>query len=203
VSPAGTEIFGNGLDDDCDGAIDCADSDFAADARCAQDPCANGGGGAECGPPPLCPEGQTATYRPQALGGNAWGGSSIEAGNGQAEWAMNCEPGGDCAAGQVAVQAANGALVCADPPPECAQGLFPAFTDAGTWQCDPPCDLVVHYGAIYGNRTVCAGQPNLACDWGTVPTFVFESESWQCLPTCDNGMYDQIWFGGALLCVPC
>ena len=199
------EQFGNGTDDDCDGLADCADPDFAGDARCAADPCAEGGvGGPECGPPPLCPDGQTPTYRKRDVGGdNLFGGSSITAGDGQPETTMTCEPGGGCAAGQVQAAASNGALVCTDPPPECAEGTFPSFTDAGTWECVPPCELVIHYGAIYGNLTVCAGEPELECGFGTVPTFVFESQQWECQPTCDNGMYDQIWFDGALLCVPC
>jgi len=198
------EVLDNGIDDDCDGAVDCADSDFVNDARCIEDPCAPGGvGGPQCGPPPLCPDGQTATFRKRDLGGNLWGGSSITQGDGQPETTMTCEPGGGCGAGQVAAEAANGQLVCTDPPPACAEGTFPSFTDAGTWECDPPCDLVIHYGAIFGNQTSCAENPDLQCGFGTVPTFVFESESWECRATCDNGMYDQIWFNGALMCVPC
>ena len=183
VLPA-AEVVGNGVDDDCDGLADCEDADFAEDPVCL----------GPCGA-------LTEEYHQRVLGAG-FGGSSIEQGDGQPVMPMTCEDT-DCAPEQAAVEV-GGRITCVGQPPECAEGTFPTYAADGTWVCEPPCELVIHYGAIYGNKTVCAENPDLVCpDGGTVPTWVFETEEWQCLPTCDNGMYDQIWVGGALFCVPC
>ncbi|MBI2896462.1 MAG: hypothetical protein HYY06_23090 [Deltaproteobacteria bacterium] len=219
VTPV-VEILGNGQDDDCDGSMDCSDGDFIDDPSCVvTDPCADGGGGPECNVVPdcadpafaddpacaiagLCPDGQTPTYNERDLD-PGWGGSSIEEGDGQPVMEMSCEDGGACAAGQVSAETTPGVYVCVEPPPECDEGLYPTLTDAGEWTCRPPCEIIVHYGAIYGNKSVCTSPPDFACPDGQVPTFIFETEEWECQPMCDNGLYDQIWFGNAVLCVPC
>ena len=177
------EVVGNGIDDDCDGLADCEDTEFEADPICL----------GPCGA-------QTEVFHDRLLGAG-FGGSSIEQGDGQPVQNMTCEDT-DCDPEQAAF-AAGGQLTCIDQPPECAEGTFPTYHEDGTWTCDPPCDLVIHYGAIYGNETVCAENPDLECPAGTVPTWVFETDTWECRPTCDNGLYDQIWVEGALFCVPC
>jgi hypothetical protein len=115
---------------------------------------------------------------------------------------MTCEDT-ECDPEQAAFEA-GGQITCVAQPAECAEGTFPTYhPDTGAWTCDPPCDLIIHYGGIYGNLTVCAEDPDLECPDGTVPTWVFETQEWECRPTCDNGLYDQIWVGDALFCVPC
>jgi hypothetical protein len=52
---------------------------------------------------------------------------------------------------------------------------------------------------------VCAPPPpaQSQCPADQVQTFVAGQETWQCLPTCDNGDYDQTYYDGQLVCVPC
>ncbi len=175
-----------GIDDDCDGELDCDDADCAADPSCATGP---------------CPPGQTPTYRERDLG-SSHGGSSISAGPGGATMPMTCEDG-DCPEGQVRVARVGEMPVCVPPPPDCPDGTHPNYVASGVWRCDPPCDLIIHYGSIYSGRNVCAGRPDESCPSGQSPTFVYETEAWECRPTCDNTLYDRIYLDGALVCVPC
>ncbi len=183
--PRETLCWGN-VDDDCDGAFDCDDSDCMADVSCRTGP---------------CPRGQTPTYTERNLG-SRYGASSISAGDGRPIMPMMCDRG-RCPEGQVAVILAGRDAICVPPPPECPAGTNPNYVASGTWRCDGPCDLVIHYGSIYGGQTVCAPRPRLSCPSGQVPTFVYETQTWQCRPTCDNGLYDQIRLDGAIVCVPC
>ena len=114
---------------------------------------------------------------------------------------MSCEAGG-CAEGQVAVIRSGYAPICVPPPPPCPSGTQPNYVGSA-WRCDGPCDLVIHYGSIYGGRNVCAPTPTISCPSGQVPTFVYETQRWECRTTCDNGLYDQIRLDGLLVCVPC
>jgi hypothetical protein len=184
---AGVEdlCFG-GIDDDCDGVVDCDDPDCAEALACIPGP---------CGP------GETATYRERELG-SSFGASGITPGDGGAVMPMTCEPG-RCEPGLAAVETSPGSFACVPPPPPCPEGTHPSHVGSGTWRCDPPCDMIIHYGTIYGGLNVCAGTPDVVCGGGEVPTFVFETERWECRPTCDNGLYDQIWVSGSLVCVPC
>jgi hypothetical protein len=175
-----------GADEDCDGRVDCADSDCAADPSCQSGP---------------CPAGQTPTYRQRNLG-VAWGASSIAAGDGQAVMPVTCEPGA-CGRGQVAVVLVGQSAVCVPPPGACPAGQSPTYVASGTWRCDPPCELVIHYGSLFGGRSVCAGRPMITCPAGQSPTFVESTEQWACQPTCNNSTYDQIALGGMVVCVPC
>ncbi len=176
-----------GYDDDCDGQLDCADSD------CAGHPACSTAG--------TCPAGQVPTYRERALGAS-YGGSFIARGDGQPMMPRACEPG-SCAAGQVQVIRQGLMPICVPPPPECPEGTSPNYRASGMWRCDPPCDLIIHYGSIFGGRNVCAGIPDITCPSGQVPTFVEETETWQCRATCNNGLYDRINLDGMLVCVPC
>ncbi len=181
-----TRCFG-AVDDDCDGAVDCDDAECLHDAACAPSP---------------CPPGQTPTYRLRDLGASG-GASGIMEGPGGARMPMTCEPG-PCDPGLVRVETSPGAFACLPPPPACPPGNFPTYTGSGMWRCDPPCDLIVHYGGIYGGLNRCAGHPDVSCDGGNVPTYVLETETWECRPECDNGLYDRIYIGGGeLVCVPC
>lgn len=201
----GPEVSANGLDDDCNGAADCEDPSLAEDPFCL-------------GP---CPGG-TPTYQERDLG-PGFGGSGIEPGDGEPIMPMECgEP--VCDGLNVSIERPDGTFECVEPPPECEEGTYPTWEtpeaggdafggerfeggeEAGEahWECEPPCELIVHYGGLFGNKTVCAEDPDIQCpNAGEVPTWVYETEEWECLPMCDNGMYDQIWLDGAVVCVPC
>jgi hypothetical protein len=116
-----------------------------------------------------------------------------------------------CPAGQVGVVGADptnlgtpaGAVGCAEPPPSCPGGESPQYLfSSSTWECTG-CDLVVTYGATYGNYSRCASTPTIECGSGEVPTWDLDSEQWGCKPTCDNGDYDQHSVDGSTVCVPC
>ena len=183
--PTESLCFG-GRDDDCDGAVDCDDAECFSDPACSDS---------------VCPDGLTPVYSERDLGTD-WGASSISSGDGNAVMPLSCEDR-VCAAGLVAVRSVSGTIVCVPPPSECPDGLSPTYVSAGTWRCDPPCDLIIHYGSIYGGERRCAGIPTVSCPSGQVPTFVYEMETWECRPTCDNGLYDRIYVEGGLVCVPC
>lgn len=207
----GAEVLGNGVDDDCNGAADCEEPTLAGEDVCL-------------GP---CPDG-TPTYQQRDLG-PGFGGSGIEQGDGEPIMEMEC---GDpvCDGQNVAIERPDGTFECVEPPPECEEGTYATWQEPGEgpngfdgrfegedepdqageadeahWECEPPCELIIHYGGIYGSKTVCAGEPPTEeCpNAGEVPTWVYETEDWECLPMCDNGMYDQIWLDGAVVCVPC
>jgi len=111
---------------------------------------------------------------------------------------------GSCPDGQVAVVLVGGTRTCVPPPPECPAGTFPNYVASGRWRCDGPCDLIIHYGSIYGGRNVCAPDvPTTPCGSGQSWTFREESETWECRSTCDNTLYDRITVGGGVVCVPC
>ncbi len=176
-----------GNDEDCDGTTDCDDTDCHGDPSCATGP---------------CPPGQTPTYRERTLPAS-YGGSYIAVGDGDAIMPMTCEPG-PCASGQVRVIENTGADVCVPPPPPCPAGQSPTYVASGAWRCDPPCDLIIHYGSLFGGQARCAGRPpTTACPTGQSWTYVFETDAWECLPTCANTTYDRILLDGAIVCVPC
>jgi len=213
---------GNGRDDDCDTRADCDDPDCAGEARCpggceASEAVCWGGydedcdGAVDCDDPDCsdtpschtgpCPPGQTPTYRERDLGSDH-GASNIRAGDGDPKMPVTCEEG-TCPDGQVAVVLVGRAPICVPPPPECPPGTHPNYVASGRWRCDPPCDLIIHYGSIYGGRNVCAGRPMMSCPTGQVPTFVEETEVWECRPTCSDALYDRIMLDGSIVCVPC
>jgi hypothetical protein len=109
---------------------------------------------------------------------------------------------------------------CAPPPPTCAPGTYPTWvpetqvlndgvetggTNPAHWQCAGPCDLVIQYGAMFGNRLVCAPSPasTTSCGAGQSETFDLNSETWQCQTACTGGTYDQTQLMGVTVCVPC
>ena len=112
---------------------------------------------------------------------------------------MSCERG-RCDPGLVAVQY-DDVFTCVPPPPPCPDGQHPRYESG--WGCEPGCELIIHYGAIYGGRNVCADRPDVTCPSGQVPTFVYETQRWSCRPTCDDGLYDRPILDGSLVCVPC
>lgn len=179
-----------GVDDDCDGAVDCDDAECAGDAACR---------------PPLCPGGGSPVFRrrPDRTDG---GGSWIMPGDGGALMPMTCEgaPPIPCDATLVAVETAPGSFACVPPPGDCAPGTFAHWAGSG-WTCTEGCELLIHYGGIYGFRTVCAPSPpdTLACAPGEAETFIYETEMWACAPMCDNGLYDIHYVDGGLVCIPC
>lgn len=175
-----------GVDDDCDGAVDCDD------AECFDAP--------SCRPGP-CPHGRTATYRVRNLG-RSGGASSVMRGDGLATTPMTCESG-HCEAGLVAVFNALGRKSCVPPPPPCDPGFSPSYVSTGVWRCDPPCDYIIHYGALFDGENVCAGPPDVSCPSGQVPTFDHRTEDWVCRATCSNTDYDRVYLDGALICIPC
>ena len=212
----------NGIDDDCDGVVDNGFDEGAETSLCPDgltptyrsrydsDPYGassiehgDGGDAMEVTCEDVgCAPGQVAVEQ-QSFDFSDWDGFSGE--------------------GDLSEQTST---VCVEPPPDCPDGTSPSYRapfdfygdfdgfggrddDYGMqsvgegWSCDLPCDLVVHYGALYGSLTVCTQTPELACMMGQVPTFDFDTEAWICAATCDNGLYDQIWLDGNLLCVPC
>ncbi len=176
-----------GVDDDCDGDADGADSECAMDPSCRRGP---------------CPPGQTPTYRQRDLG-SSYGASGITRGDGGPNMPMSCEMG-TCPEGEVAVVLVGQPRTCVPPPPECPAGTSPNYVASGRWRCDGPCDLIIHYGSIYGGRNVCApNTPMTPCPSGQSWTFREESETWECRATCDNSLYDRITIGGGVVCVPC
>ncbi len=189
-SCAGSEtLCYGGRDDDCDSRLDCADSDCVGDPSCAL-----GTGSA------ACPTGTTPTYRDRTMP-SAWGSSSISVGDGQPIMTRSCETQ-RCGPGQVAVVTSS--TICVPPIAvgSCPSGTYETY-GAGGWRCEPPCELVVHYGSIYGGQNVCASYPRISCSIGTVPTFVLETETWECRATCNNTLYDQLTLEGRTVCVPC
>jgi len=195
VLPAADDVPGNGLDDDCDGVVD------------------TGGFG-------LCPDGGTPTFHDRDFP-PGYAGSSIDPGDGEPIQTMTCEAS-TCASDEVAVDLEDCASLgddperfdelgadcgrkqlCVAPPPECADGTFPTYRDPAGWSCEPPCEIIVSYGGIYGGERRCASNPDLSCPPEEVPTFTLEGEVWECRPTCDNGLYDQHYIDGQMVCVPC
>src|SRR4051812_19488473 len=89
---------------------------------------------------------------------------------------------------------------CAPAPPTCASGMFAAWvpvtpvmvdgvetgaTNPAHWECSGPCDLLIQYGGMFGNRTVCAPNPtSTTCTSGQTETFDLNSETWQCQTSC-------------------
>ena len=69
--------------------------------------------------------------------------------------------------------------------------------------CEPPCEVIVQYGYIYGFQRRCAPRPPPTCPSGQVQTFREDTETWVCNTTCDNTLYDRVWLDGQLVCVPC
>jgi len=215
-------VCDDGLDSDCDTATDCDDPDCRT-ARACQLRCAPAEGdsagapGDHCDQPPAlgdphrppappappappCPPGQVRTYRQRMLGASG-GGSSIASGDGQPPMNDDCEDG-SCPPGLVRV-IASGRSVCVPPPPECPEGRFANYTGYASWECDPPCEIIIHYGGIYGGLNVCTERPRLTCPGGQSPTFVYETQEWVCRPTCNNTLYDQIFLDGQVVCIPC
>lgn len=108
---------------------------------------------------------------------------------------------------------------CVTAPPTCASGTFPEWvpptpemingvmtgnTIAAHWACTGPCDLLVSYGGLFGNRVVCAPQPtSTMCSSGETLTFDLNSETWQCQTSCQGGTYDPATLSGVGVCVPC
>lgn len=176
-----------GVDDDCDGSIDCDDPD------CASDP--------SCGVEDDCLSGQVRTYRERRLDPTR-GGSSIATGDGAPPTTVSCEDG-TCPEGQVQVISGAGVRSCAPPPPACPDGRFANYAGYARWECRPPCEIIVHYGGIYGGQNVCTERPRSSCPSGQSPTFVYETQTWVCRPTCNNTLYDQIVLEGQVVCIPC
>src|SRR5581483_11973652 len=101
---------------------------------------------------------------------------------------------------------------CAPPPPACAAGQYPVWVPAepvlengvetgGTttpqWLCTGPCDLLIQFGGMFGNRLVCAPKPDcMLCATGDTETFDLNSESWQCQTSCTGGTYDPADYNG-------
>jgi len=186
----------DGVDNDCDGLVDCADSNCADAEGC--------GGGA-------CPDGSTPTYHSPGIG---FGGSGIDCSGGGGGMSMTCEPGSTCGAGEVAVGmrgpgdfigGADGRFSrCVPAPPPCPGGQAPLYAPAsGGWTCVAPCDgCLIQYGGIYGNELHC-GPPPPSCTGGLTPTFRQETEAWDCEPECDGGLYDPHTVDGVTVCIPC
>src|SRR5262249_55402121 len=95
----------------------------------------------------------------------------------------------------------QGMLTCVAAP-NCSAGTFPQFNAKGQWQCIKSCDVVVHFGELFGGATVCTERPNLNCG-GLTPTFDYDSEQWTCQPMCDGGLYDPYELDGQTVCIPC
>lgn len=184
---ASSETYCHGnYDEDCDGMLDCEDPDCEGDPSCDMGP---------------CPPGQTPIYTEQDLGSSP-GSSSIRTGNGRPIWEEECG-GSPCDDGQVLVRPNGSAEHCVPPPSDCPPGQYPSYVGGGTWQCQGPCDWIIHYGHIYDFQNHCADRPMLSCPDGQVPTFVLETRNWQCRDVCNNFWYDRIYVDGMLYCIPC
>lgn len=176
------------VDDDCDGRIDCEDSDCASDVSCRSE--------TDCGP------GNVQTYRQRVLDPTR-GASSIAMGDGAPPMTNGCEPG-SCPTGQVRVVLPGGMSSCVPPPPMCPAGEYANYAGYSRWICTPPCEVIIHYGGLFGGLNVCTGRPPMTmCPVGETQTFVFETETWTCRPTCSNTTYDQVILDGEVVCIPC
>lgn len=182
------ESCSNGGDDDCDGLADCADPSCGSDAACR---------------PPLCPGGGSPVFRRRPPMTEA-AGSYIAPGDNGPMMPMTCEPAPPiaCDRTSVAVETAPGSFACVAPPGDCPAGTSPEWVGSA-WACSPPCELFIHYGAIFGFATVCAPRPSITCGFGLAPTFVYETSTWECRPMCDNGLYDIHYVDGGVVCIPC
>lgn len=114
--------------------------------------------------------------------------------------AHSCEPN-PCMGGDVLVEVAREQLECTPAPMDCPDGQDLDW-DGVALKC-VECDVVVQYGGIFDSERVCAPRPNVSCGGGSTPTFDHQQRQWQCAPTCNNGLYDQRYLDGQLVCVPC
>lgn len=162
--------------------------------------------------PTMCADGQVAVEIPPMVGNNG-DGPVLSGGPASGPSAGPSDPAiDDSGTAEVDAPAIPtppnvqlsppGTLLCVPPPPACDNGMSPQYNSKGQWECTD-CAIVVTYGGAYGNYRRCANEPNIKCEDGQVPTWVFETETWECKITCDNGQYDQHTIGGELVCVPC
>jgi hypothetical protein len=174
--------------------------------------------------PAACPPGDVVTFTPPSLGPDDTGdrGSGIDSAAGQPPLQSNCSPG-SCAPGMVQV-IFSGTATCVSAPPRCPAGSFPdywvpasavdgipsgdpgtASVSAGSWRCSPPCQLVIHFGTLYGGGSYCATKP-ASCPDGQDPTFEPNTGTWACTTNCGaaaDGSFDPTPFGGVEYCIPC
>ncbi len=179
------KVCWGGFDEDCDELVDCDDPDCAADPSCHMGP---------------CPPGQTPVYNERELP-RVPGPSGIAVGDGEPVMPVACGSS-TCPQGLVEVNRVGAPKVCVPPPPDCNSGEYATYVGS-TWRCEPPCDLEIQYGYIFAFKRVCAGEPQLSCPSGQVPTFHESQEEWVCAPKCNNTTYDIINYKGTTVCVPC
>jgi hypothetical protein len=111
------------------------------------------------------------------------------------------------------------APLCVSPPPTCASGTYPEWIPASPqiydlppsvarWECRGPCDVLLPWGNMFGNRLVCAQKPMSTGCSGFPAQFDLLEYVWVCNPTpsCNPyGMsdYDDDSYEGVPVCVPC
>lgn len=202
----------NGGDDDCDELVDCSDPDCAGTPSCCSTELCDDGvdndcdgltdcADPECARPICCPPGQQPAYRERDLAPYLATSSVVT--DGQPLMPVSCEASA-CPADQVQVILVAGGVMCVAPPGECPPGTDPAYDAASGWRCAEPCEVLIHFGALYAGEQRCAHVPNVSCGGGTVPTFLWNATDWSCGPDCSvDFRYDPVVWEGILVCVPC
>ena len=158
-----------------------------------------------------CQEGLDPIYAPSDDVDDVGGASGISVGSGGPPMTVTCGTT-SCAASEVGLKEPAG-IRCVPAPPACHETSYPfwvpqvAFGDStvgGTWRCVASCQLVVHYGALFGGSSACATQPP-TCDASDdqAATFRFENQAWECAEMCDGELYDPVDYAGGTVCVPC
>lgn len=126
----------NGIDDDCDGSIDCADSNCAANAACASDPCGNG----------VCESGESRCSCPVDCGVPPSSESNCT--NGIDD---DCDGAVDCADSNCATNSA-----CATDP--CGDGVCDTVNGEDGCTCSQDC------GSAPSTETLCSNGMDDDCD---------------------------------------
>jgi hypothetical protein len=106
-----------------------------------------------------------------------------------------------CAPDEIILEATFGEPRCVPRPPVCEGDTRPIWI-ADAWQC-APCEMLIQFGYLFDFERVCAPEPGLTCPDGEVPTYREFLRDWVCAPTCTNTDYDQAFYEGELICVPC
>jgi hypothetical protein len=112
-------------------------------------------------------------------------------------------PGGGFGPGGLGLPGLLGGLAGGmDPSTSTGSGSTVAPPSGATWRCTS-CDVIVHFGGLFGNLEVCAPKPPQNCGGDLVPTFKVDTGMWECDPDCDGSTYDPAEWMGLDICVPC
>jgi hypothetical protein len=188
-SVGATDEVCNAVDDDCDGAID----DLTEVCDLIDDDCDGAvDEGDVCAGLPL--DRYLTRFWPPT-------GSGVLPTSARLYTSMESSPM-PCLSGEMLLEVAPHDVRCVPTPPsDCPEGTSYEWR-GDAWVC-VPCGLLVQFGGIYAYERTCAPEPMLACPPGQSPTYREDTRVWDCIPTCNNGQYDQAYYEGMLVCVPC